>query len=65
MSEFITNSKEAANPFVHAGGDMKEAIDRTRESEARQLEMYTKRFNGDKEYAKRYMASKMRQASGR
>lgn len=65
MSEFITSTRETSNPFVHAGGDMKEAIDRTRESEARQLEMYTKRFNGDKEYAKRYMASKMRRANGR
>lgn len=65
MSEFITKESESNNPYVYAGGDLKEAIDRTREADARQLEMYTKRFGGDKEYAKRYMASKSRRAGGR
>lgn len=58
MSEFITKPSESNNPFVHAGGDLKEAIDRTREAEARTLEAYTRKFNGDKDYAKRYIAAK-------
>jgi hypothetical protein len=65
MSELITNPSETNNPFVYAGGDLKEAIERTREAEAYSLEAYTRRFNGDKEYAKRYIAAKMRRAGGR
>lgn len=58
MSEFITKSSESNNPYVYAGGDLKEAVDRTREAEARNLEAYTRRFAGDKDYAKRYIAAK-------
>lgn len=65
MSGFITNSNSTGISVAHTTGDVKEALERTREAEARTLEAYTRRFNGDKEYAKRYMASKMRRAGGR
>ncbi len=65
MSEFITSSKENDNAYVYAGGDLKEAIERTQEADARQREMYTKRFGGDKDYAAKYMAAKKRRAGGR
>jgi hypothetical protein len=65
MSGFITNSNSTGDLIAHTSGDVKEAVERTREAEAYSLEAYTRRFAGDKEYAKRYMAAKMRRASGR
>jgi hypothetical protein len=65
MSGFITNSNSAGLSVAHTTGDVKEAVERTREAEAYSLEAYTRRFSGDKEYAKRYMAAKMRRAGGR
>lgn len=64
MSGFITNSNSAGISVTHTTGDVKEAVERTREA-AYRLEAYTRRFNGEQEYAKRYMASKMRRADGR
>ncbi|MDN4611475.1 hypothetical protein [Arthrobacter burdickii] len=65
MSGFITNSNSTGDLVAHTTGDVKEAIERTREAEAYSLEAYTRRFAGDKDYAKRYMAAKTRRASGR
>jgi hypothetical protein len=64
MSGFITNSNSTGDFIAHTSGDVKEAVERTREAEARSLEAYTRKFDGDKEYAKRYLASKMRRARG-
>lgn len=58
MSGFITNSNSAGEFIAHTSGDVKEAVERTREAEARTLEAYTRKFSGDKDYAKRYIASK-------
>jgi hypothetical protein len=66
MGNIITSSSNNSPELVaHTTGDLKEAIERTREAEAYSLEAYTRRFAGDKDYAKRYMAAKMRRASGR
>lgn len=58
MSGFITNSNSTGDFIAHTSGDVKEAIERTREAEARSLEAYTRKFGGDKDYAKRYIAAK-------